>query len=44
MYPFTGFEPEELEDLFREDTKKGVQDDDFDDGRRAFKADLLQGW
>lgn len=26
----TGFEPEELEDLFREDTKKGVQDDDFD--------------
>ena len=28
----TGFEPEELEDLFREDTKKGVQDDDFDVG------------
>ena len=26
----TGFEPEELEDLFREDTKKDVQDDDFD--------------
>lgn len=26
----TGFEPEELEDLFREDTKKGVQDDNFD--------------
>nr|WP_330393483.1 site-specific DNA-methyltransferase [Anaeromicropila populeti] len=26
----TGFEPEELEDLFREDTKSGVKDDDFD--------------
>ena len=26
----TGFEPEELEDLFREDTKGGVKDDDFD--------------
>ena len=26
----TGFDPEELEDLFREDTKKGVQDDNFD--------------
>ncbi len=26
----TGFEPEELEDLFREDTKNGVKDDDFD--------------
>ena len=25
----TGFDPEELEDLFQEDTKKGVQDDDF---------------
>ena len=26
----TGFEPAELEALFREDTKKGVHDDDFD--------------
>ena len=26
----TGFEPAELESLFREDTKKGVHDDDFD--------------
>lgn len=26
----TGFEPEELEDLFREDTKGGVKEDDFD--------------
>ena len=26
----TGFEPVELEALFREDTKKGVHDDDFD--------------
>ena len=26
----TGFEAEELEDLFREDTKKCVQDDNFD--------------
>lgn len=34
----TGFEPEELEDLFREDNKSGVKDDDFD-----VEADLLQG-
>ena len=26
----TGFEPAELEALFREDTKKGIHDDDFD--------------
>lgn len=26
----TGFEPEELEDLFREDTKGGIKEDDFD--------------
>lgn len=33
----TGFEPEELEDLFREDTKKGVQDDDFNVGAELAK-------
>lgn len=40
----TGFEPAELDDLFKEDVKDGIKEDDFDVNAELDKPTMTEGW
>jgi hypothetical protein len=40
----TGFDPKELDDLFKDTIKDGIHDDDFDVDDRTKKACHQQAW